>query len=185
MHEIGHLLGLGHTYDLPALTIMGSESDLSFGQAAEPVFPGDQDIVHGQYLHRPESNDIDLYEFQLTDDGHFLGGDHRLAAGRSEPAGFGAHAVSRQRRRDGPGDQPRVDCAERRLLQQRFLRRRWSSNRAPTTSVSRPVATSITTRRLPIRVRADRSQGNYQLRLNFRPAADEFDRGRHGRGHGR
>lgn len=71
MHEIGHLLTLGHTYDLPPLTIMGDEGQLSFGQAAEPVFPGDQDIAHGQYLYRPESNDIDLYKFVLDDAGLF------------------------------------------------------------------------------------------------------------------
>ena len=33
MHEIGHLLGLGHTYDLPNLTIMGG-----FG-VGEPCLP--------------------------------------------------------------------------------------------------------------------------------------------------
>ncbi len=71
MHEIGHLLGLGHTYDLPPLTMQGDEGSLSFGQPAEGVFPGDQDIAHGQYLYRPESNDIDLYRFELDDSGLF------------------------------------------------------------------------------------------------------------------
>lgn len=71
MHEIGHLLGLGHTYDLPPLTIMGDEAALSFGQTAESVFPGDMDIDHGQFLYRPDSNDIDMYRFDLTDTGIF------------------------------------------------------------------------------------------------------------------
>ncbi|TWU66700.1 Thermophilic serine proteinase precursor [Crateriforma conspicua] len=31
----------------------------------EPVFPGNQDILHGQYLHRPESIDVDLYRFEV------------------------------------------------------------------------------------------------------------------------
>lgn len=70
MHEIGHLLGLGHTYDLPAGTVMGSESDAPV-VGAEPVFPGDADIIHGQYLYRPESKDVDFYRFQLTAKGKF------------------------------------------------------------------------------------------------------------------
>ena len=75
MHEIGHLLGLGHSYDLPGLTIQGSAEtpDTTPGNTAgaEPVFPGDYDITHGQALYRPEGRDIDLYKFQLTERGRF------------------------------------------------------------------------------------------------------------------
>jgi hypothetical protein len=69
MHEIGHLLGLGHTYEAPILTVMGS--DASLGGTGEPVYPGDYDILHGRYLHRPEGNDIDLYSFTVTQAGVF------------------------------------------------------------------------------------------------------------------
>lgn len=65
MHEIGHSLGLGHTYDLPNLTIMGG-----FG-TGEAVFPGDHDLVHGKHLHNPASIDQDLHRFTLNQDGMF------------------------------------------------------------------------------------------------------------------
>src|SRR5690606_3680065 len=65
MHAIGHLLGLGHSYDLPNLTIQGAEAILNFDNRIEPQYPGDHDIVHGQYLYRPEGIDVDLYQFRL------------------------------------------------------------------------------------------------------------------------
>ncbi len=66
MHEIGHLLGQGHTYDLPDPTIQGSGSSGSTGTGVEPVYPGDHDVVHMQHMFRPDSIDIDLYRFQTT-----------------------------------------------------------------------------------------------------------------------
>lgn len=64
MHEIGHLLGLGHAYELPDLTVQGGNGAATRGNI-EPDYPGDHDIVHGRYLHRPDSIDIDLYRFTV------------------------------------------------------------------------------------------------------------------------
>jgi VCBS repeat-containing protein len=67
MHEIGHLLGYGHTYDLPNGTIMGSDGRLSIGTPpSEQVFPGDVDIIHGQHMYRPDNRDVDLYRFVVA-----------------------------------------------------------------------------------------------------------------------
>ncbi len=51
MQSIGFLLGLGSSPELPG--------------ANESIFPNDNDVVHGQLLHRPDSNDIDLYRFTV------------------------------------------------------------------------------------------------------------------------
>jgi VCBS repeat-containing protein len=64
LHEIGHLLGLGHTYDLPPGTVQGSNALLGrAGNPLEQVFPGDNDVVHGQHIYRPDNRDVDLYRF--------------------------------------------------------------------------------------------------------------------------
>lgn len=70
MHETGHLLGLGDNVEAAALTIMGggeTPAQAANVATAEPVFPGDADIVYGDTVHRPESRDIDLYKFTVSD----------------------------------------------------------------------------------------------------------------------
>jgi VCBS repeat-containing protein len=84
MHEIGHLLGLDHTYDLPAGTIMGSDSNGGTSNASggvvgtrlnspsnplEQIFPGTIDQIHGQHLFRPDNRDVDIYRFELAASG--------------------------------------------------------------------------------------------------------------------
>ena len=65
IHEIGHQSSLAHAYDLPA--VMGN----AHSPDREEGFPGNHDIVHLQHLMRPESNDIDMNEFSVTEDGIF------------------------------------------------------------------------------------------------------------------
>ncbi|TWT83914.1 Dockerin type I repeat protein [Planctomycetes bacterium CA13] len=61
-HEIGHTLGLGHAYDVPAT--MG-------GALPNNVSPGDNDIIHLQRIMPPNSTDIDMYQFTLDQPGRF------------------------------------------------------------------------------------------------------------------
>ncbi|MFM7071327.1 MAG: hypothetical protein ACKO38_05975, partial [Planctomycetota bacterium] len=51
MQSIGYMLGLGSSPELPG--------------ANESIFPNDNDVLHGQLLHRPDSNDVDLYRFTV------------------------------------------------------------------------------------------------------------------------
>ncbi len=62
---IGNLLGLGATDDLEGFTTQAFNSILAPGVGTEIVIPGDAEIIHGQYLYRPDSKDIDLYQFRL------------------------------------------------------------------------------------------------------------------------
>jgi hypothetical protein len=57
MHEIGHNLGLAHSYDLPS--IMGG------GLTGEAVFPGDYDTEQLIQYYPTNGSDVDLYTFTL------------------------------------------------------------------------------------------------------------------------
>ncbi len=71
MAAIGELLGLTHAGDLPPSVLMSLNAPFLDGDTtttarnSEPIFPSPQDIVHGQFVHRPDSNDVDLYKFNV------------------------------------------------------------------------------------------------------------------------
>lgn len=75
MRQIGQSLGLGQTFDLPGLNILGSASNADLGinnnTPVEPVFPGDSDVIHGRRLYRPEQSDVDIYQVDLNESGLF------------------------------------------------------------------------------------------------------------------
>ncbi len=69
MQGIGQLLGLGTADEVAQLTIQSFNAVFAPGVGTEIVLPGDADIVHGQFLYRPDSKDIDLYQFSLAKSG--------------------------------------------------------------------------------------------------------------------
>ena len=77
IRQIGQVLGLWQTYDLPS--VMGESLP------GENVFPSDYDILHLQQLYPRAGTEIDVYSFTLASSGHFQAETiaERLAAGAS------------------------------------------------------------------------------------------------------
>ncbi len=75
MFAVGQGLGFGFAEDLPQpITqppVLGNAPIAQLADEVEPSYPSFGDIVHGQYLYRPESTDIDLFQFELTALGTF------------------------------------------------------------------------------------------------------------------
>ena len=70
IHEIGHSLGLAHSYD--AISVMGAGEDpAAAAPTREPVYPTPVDIVNIQRIIPPNATDIDMYQFTLTQEGEF------------------------------------------------------------------------------------------------------------------
>ncbi len=69
MFVVGQLLGYGYADDLPQPVTQSTSFIFAPGTDNEPAFPSVADIVHGQYLYRPDSTDIDLYKFTLDSPG--------------------------------------------------------------------------------------------------------------------
>ena len=63
LREVGKLIGLGSDNELPTGTFQVTDTTLAAGGPVERMFPGNSDIVHGQYLYRPDNRDTDIYKF--------------------------------------------------------------------------------------------------------------------------
>jgi hypothetical protein len=69
MQAIGRLIGLNYADEVEGFTVMAFNSPFVPGVGTDITLPGQMDIVRGQYLYRPESRDIDLYQFTVPVDG--------------------------------------------------------------------------------------------------------------------
>lgn len=66
MLAIGQVIGFGFADSLPQPVTQSSDFIFNPGTTNEPTFPSVSDIINGQFLYRPDSTDIDLYRFQLS-----------------------------------------------------------------------------------------------------------------------
>ncbi len=71
MIEIMRLLGLNDPSDLPLGSFLGFSPQITTTGNVEWVYPGNNDVVHGQYLYKPEALDTDFYNFDVTEPGKF------------------------------------------------------------------------------------------------------------------
>ena len=101
MRGIGVLLGLGNADELPQFTV---QSNLAISTGAEAVFPGNADIIHGQFILRPEGKDIDLYRFSVPSQGGKL--DLQILAERQADSSL-LDASLRLYRNEGTTTSPR------------------------------------------------------------------------------
>ena len=167
MHEIGHLLGAGHTDELPPLTLQNNDLELAFSDETENIFPGDHDIVHGRYLHRTESNDIDMYRFELETPGVFAA--EIIAERRAETSHLDS-VITLYREEDG----------------RRSMIARNDDYFSEDSFVSMPLDAGVyyigvtSTGNVDFDATVENSgfggtsQGAYDLRLDFRPRVDNF-----------
>ncbi len=95
---LGLVLGLQNGGDLGSSELMRFDPEFLAGSGAlidendaqldanderfEPVFPGNQDILHAQHMHRPDSRDVDLFRFEVD-----FGGDDRVGVFVAETYG--------------------------------------------------------------------------------------------------
>ncbi len=66
MLVVGQMLGYGYADDLPQPVTQSTGSVFNPGTDNEAAFPSIADIINGQYMYRPDSTDVDLYQFELT-----------------------------------------------------------------------------------------------------------------------
>ena len=68
IRQIGQVLGLWNSFDLPSL-MAGDTSQSTSNLPGENVFPSDYDILHLQQLYPRSGTEIDVYSFTLDADG--------------------------------------------------------------------------------------------------------------------
>lgn len=65
LHEIGHAVGLGHSYDVHSTQGASEDPSVAALPPVEAYYTGEHDLIHLRRLYRPDSSDIDLFRFTL------------------------------------------------------------------------------------------------------------------------
>jgi hypothetical protein len=168
MRGVGVLLGLGNADELPQSTIQNNNPIND--PKVENVFPGNADIIHGQYIFRPEGRDIDLYRFTLPAQGGKL--SLQIIAERQTDSSL-LDAALRLYRNEGTSSAPRwVELAanDDYFSKDSRIELEFTSGGEYIVGVSAKGNTSYDPN-IPDSGLGGRSEGVYQLRLDYRPPA--------------
>jgi hypothetical protein len=168
MRGIGVLLGLGNADELPQSTIQNNTPITD--PNVENVFPGNADIIHGQFIFRPESRDIDLYRFTVPARGGQL--TLQAIAERQDNSSL-LDASLRLYRNDGTSSSPRwveVAANEDYFSEDPRISLDFVPGGEYVIGVTAKGNTSYDPS-IDDSGLGGRSEGVYQLRLDFRPPA--------------
>lgn len=167
LHEIGHLLGQGHTYDLP-YTDQGPLASLpAYPANPEAIFPSDADLMHMQYMYRPDGMDVDMYRFDVPVG---TSGDLSVEVFAERMADSSQlDATLRLYRETSPGVRELVTQNDDYYSQDSLLK----VGKLPAGTYFIAVAAKGTEYDPSVAQSSlgGKSQGDYQLRVDFRPAA--------------
>ena len=168
------MLGLERANDLP-LDHDGLHFDFQFPNSPtpEPIFPGNFDILHGQHLYRPDGVDIDLYRFTIDLDTGKTGLLSAETFAERQPNSSLLDTVISLYRENPDGTRELVVRNDDHYGRDSFIE---MSLAAGTYYVG--ISAAGNTKFDPAVENTGyggRTQGSYELRLNFRSQVDEAD----------
>ena len=165
MRGLGVQLGLGFADEIPQLTV---QSNQPVPAGTELVFPGAQDIINGQFVLRPESKDIDLYRFDLP-----VAGELRIetiAERLSDPSLL--DSALRLFKEQLDGSYVEVAANDDYFSEDSYIKIKVAAGRY-IVGVSAKGNSSYNPN-LDDSGLGGKSEGNYQLRVDFRPPEQAF-----------
>ena len=168
MRGIGVLLGLGSADEFPQATVQNNAPITD--PTIEQVFPGNADIVHGQFVLRPEGKDIDLYRFSVPSQGGRL--QLQIAAERQSNSSL-LDASLRLYRNDGTVSVPNwteIAANEDYFSKDPRITLDFVRGGEYVIGVSAKGNTSYNPR-IDDSGLGGKSEGKYQLRIDYRPPA--------------
>ncbi|HUP81592.1 MAG TPA: hypothetical protein VM260_23780, partial [Pirellula sp.] len=169
MRGIGVLLGLGNADELPQATVQNNAP--STDPTVEQVFPGNADIVHGQFVLRPEGKDIDLYRFSIPSQGGRL--QLQIAAERQSDSSL-LDASLRLYRKEGTASVPRwteIAANEDYFSEDPRIGLDFVQGGDYVVGVSAKGNTTYDPK-IEDSGLGGKSEGKYQLRIDYRPVAE-------------